>query len=55
MNENANLVIVDMNKANIWHMGLSHINQRRLKEIQSMSKGVESFYEKKFNSMSFTC
>jgi hypothetical protein len=55
MNENANLVIVDMNKANIWHMGLSHINQRRLKEIQSMSKGVESFDEKKFNSMSFTC
>jgi hypothetical protein len=43
MNENAFLVIVDMNKANIWHMRLSHINQRRLKEIQSMSKGVEFF------------
>ncbi len=45
-NENDLPVIVNMNKANIWHMKLSHINQRRLKEIQFMSKGVESFDEK---------
>jgi hypothetical protein len=35
-----------MNKGNIWHMKLIHINQKRLKEIQSMSKCVESFNEK---------
>jgi hypothetical protein len=35
-----------MNKTNIWHTKLSHINQRRLKEIQSMSKCVKSFDEK---------
>jgi hypothetical protein len=46
MNENVLLVIVDKNKANIWHMRLSHINERRLKEIQFMCKGVESFDEK---------
>jgi len=35
-----------MNKTNIWHMKLSHINQIRLKEIQYMSKCVGSFDEK---------
>jgi hypothetical protein len=33
MNANASPVIIDMNKTNIWHMRLSHINQRRLKEM----------------------
>jgi hypothetical protein len=33
-------IIIDLNKTNLWHLGLGHINQRRLKKIQSMSKGV---------------
>jgi hypothetical protein len=46
MNKNVLLVIVDMNKKYIWHMRLSHIHQRRLKEIQAMSKSEESLDKK---------
>jgi hypothetical protein len=35
---NANLHIVDL-----WHFQLSHINKRRLKNIQSISIGVGTF------------
>ena len=35
--------IQSLNKADLWHLRLGHINQYRLKQIQSMSKGIDIF------------
>jgi len=35
-----------LNKANLWHLRLGHINQHKLKKIQTMAKGIDSFNEK---------
>ena len=37
-------------KADLWHLRSGHINQRRLREIQSMSKGIDSFNVNEINS-----
>ena len=34
-----------LNKAYLWHLRLGHIHQNRLKQIQTMSKGIEPFDE----------
>jgi len=36
----------NLNKADLWHLRLGHINQQRLKQIQFVSKGIEPFDEK---------
>ena len=37
-------------KAYLWHLKLGHINQRRLREILSMSKGIDNFHASELNS-----
>lgn len=37
--------ILHDNKADLWHQRLGHIIQKRLKQIQLMSKGIEVFDE----------
>jgi len=32
----------NLNKADLWHLKIGHINQYRLKQIQSMSKGIDT-------------
>nr|PNR50093.1 hypothetical protein PHYPA_011990 [Physcomitrium patens] len=36
-----------LNKADLWHLRLGHINPQRLKQIQTMAKGIDSFDERK--------
>lgn len=37
---------IELNKADLWHLRLGHINQKRLRQIQTISKGIEPFDEK---------
>jgi hypothetical protein len=51
-NETTFPIIIDMNKTNLWHLGLGHINQRRLKKNTIYVKRSIVF-SKEFISLSF--
>ena len=46
--------ITSHNIADLWHLRLGHINQQRLKQIQSTSQGIKPFDEKQL-SMCQSC
>ena len=41
--------ITSHNTTNLWHLRLGHINQQRLKQIQSTSQGIKPFDEKQLS------
>jgi hypothetical protein len=40
---------MNVNKANLWHLHFGHINQNRLKQVQTMGIGIEQINEKEFS------